>query len=381
MKKSIFEQISEKVTGGFEQVSEKVTDGILFVVKAGINEERSVKRIQKLRAKFNTLPKDHLAQILIKHAVNKTAVEGFASGVVISGCEAVDALPLPEAGQRIVATGGAIASLFSDATFTTKVQLQLVYDLAAVYGCPYDKDDEDDVWLIFKAALGLKGTEKAVGYGRVLFTEAGKKQFRKILRAGLIRKALQEKLVDFAGKKVAKVLAEKYVLRLIPIANMAIGAIINNRVTNSVGKWAKTKAKGRSSTFKNIDKLVGLSREKAILALPILFYVSTADDRLTDNESVLYAQTEKRLALSELEKIKISAIVEDDTLAILLKEELINIPNEEIKKGLFEIALTAAAINLAERDGQHDCLVELSGILGISYERKMLSERIRYLKL
>lgn len=363
-----------------DKITEQVTAVLLSIVKAGINAEKSIERIKKLREKFNTLPNDHLAHILIKRAIRFTTAEGFANGAAVTACEALVAAPVPEPGHIIAAASGTIALILSDATITTKVQMQLVFDLATVYGSSYDKDDEEDVWQIFKAALGLKGTEKVIGYGRVLFVATAKKQFRALLRTG-IRKTLQAKLFKLGGQQVAKVLAEKYVMRIIPFANMAIGAIINNRVTNSVGKWAKTKAKVRSSTFKNIDKLILISRENAILSLPILFYVSTADDKLTDNEAVLYAQSEERLSLSESEMDKIRSIEEDDNMSYFLKEKLKSISDVESKKCLFDIALTASAINLVERDSQHECLVELSDILGIPYEKKALSERIRHFKL
>lgn len=361
------------------QIHEKISNGILFVVKAGINDEKSNVRINILRTKYKTLPNDHLAQILIKNAIRITTIEGFANGGGVSGCETVLAAD-PEPFGKIAAGAGSVALVLADATFTTKVQLQLIFDLATLYGCSYDKDDEEDVWQIFKAALGTKGTEKVVGYGRFIFEETAKKQFRKLLRTG-IRKTLQNGLNKISTKQVAKLLAEKYLMRLIYLANMVIGAFLNFTVTKSVGKWAKTKAKVRTSTFKNINKLILLSRENAILSLPILFYVSTADDKLTDNEAVLYAQTEKCLSLTELEMNKVKKMVEDDDLAPSLKEELKNISNEEIKKRLFDIAITASAINLKERDSQHNCLIELSGIFGIPYERKMLTERIKDFKL
>jgi hypothetical protein len=47
-------------------------------------------------------------------------------------------------------------------------------------------------WLIFKAALGIKGTERVGGYGRFIVTEIAEKQFRAFLRDQGRRRAAQE---------------------------------------------------------------------------------------------------------------------------------------------------------------------------------------------
>lgn len=123
--------------------------------------------------------------------------------------------------------------------------MQLLLEIGEIYECPFRRDDEDDVWLIFKAALGIKGTERAGAYGRFIFTEAAEKQFRHFLRNEGRRRAAQEALRRIAGKEVAQYLSEKALLGLIGVFNIAFGAWFNRWVTRNVGKWAKVKAKIR----------------------------------------------------------------------------------------------------------------------------------------
>lgn len=128
---------------------------------------------------------------------------------------------------------------------TTKVQMQLLLEIGEINECPFSQDDEDDVWLIFKTALGITGTERAGAYGRFIFTEAAEKQFRQFLRNEGRRRIAQEALRRIAGKEVAKYFSEKVLLRLIGVFNVAFGAWFNRWVTRNVGKWAKI----RVSTF------------------------------------------------------------------------------------------------------------------------------------
>jgi hypothetical protein len=79
--------------------------------------------------------------------------------------------------------------------------MQLMLAMAALYDCPLDPDDEDDAYVIFKAALGLKGTERVGSYGRFIFAETARKQFRKLLRTG-VRRAVQDFVVKAAGPRI-----------------------------------------------------------------------------------------------------------------------------------------------------------------------------------
>jgi hypothetical protein len=178
---------------------------------------------------------------------------------------------------------------------------------------------------------------------------------------------------------VARFLAEKYFLRLVVVANIFIGLSFNRYVTKAVGKWAKVKAKTRSSLFQRIDGVNEKLGDSAPVVLPLVFWVGTADDRLTDNVLMLYAQTVKRFDLTEKEAEEIRRIVDRDDLYEALGSRLRAVGDPEARRLLFEIAVTTAAVDLEDKDDYHECLVDLGKVLEVDYSREDFRRMIKYL--
>lgn len=361
-------------------IRDKLHEAFLAAVRSCLNEENAAEKVAAVREKFPGMPKDALTNILTKRAVRKTMIEGAANGGVITAAEAVVAAPAPEAGQRVLAIAGIGTLLAADVAFTTKVQMQLLLEIGQLYECPFSKDDEDDVWLIFKTSLGIKGTERVGLYGRFVFTETAKKQFRSFLRSGA-RRVAQEAVKKIAGKEVAKFLSERVLMRLIPIANAAIGALFNRWVMRRVGKWAKVKAKIRASTFGSIDQIKAADRKAAMLALPIIFLVGTANGEATDNIFTLYSQSNNRLELSEEEIGEIETIFDGENFETILHDRLHSLQSTEAKVQLLNIGITAGAASFLEFDSkQHACLLRLGEALALHYSRQQLEQKIDYFR-
>lgn len=362
-------------------IKKRLQKAFLTAVRACLNENKAAQRAAGVRAKYPGMPEDVLAKILIDRAGRKTMIEGAASGGAITAAEAVIAVPAPEAGQRVLAISGIAALLAGDVAYTTKVQMQLLLEIGEVYQCPFSKDDEDDVWLIFKAALGVKGTERVGAYSRFVFTEVAQKQFRGFLRDQGRRRAAQEALRRIAGKEIAKYLSEKVLLRLIAVANAIIGAVFNRWMTRRVGKWAKVRAKIRASTFNGIEEIRGCDRRAAVLVLPVIFLTGTAHGEVTDNFVTVYAQASNRLALSATEVAEIETMSEADDLEKVLHKSFGHLDSPQARSALLKIAITAAAASALEfNNKQHACLSRLSDALGLEYSRKDLVRKVDYLR-
>lgn len=369
----------ERIRRPKEEVVRRVSETFTTVVRASMNEEKASTNAQWAREKYWGLSSDALADVLIKRAAQKTKWEGAVTGLGVTGTEALAATPLPEPTHKVVAVTGGAALLITDIAYTTRIQVQLLLEIAQVYDCPFERDDEEDIWLVFKAALGLKGTEQIGTYGRFVFAEAARKQFRKLLRTG-IRRAVQERVVKIAGPRVAKYLGEKYVLRLVPFFNAGIGYAFNNRVTKSVGKWAKVKAKVRAFAFKQVKRIGTEEPEALVWVLPIIFYVGTADDKLTENVLALYSQTNKRMPLNEEQLQWVEELIDEEELFRIFATELPKISSEKARKALYDIALTTAAVNLEPQEEHEACLSELAGCLNVKYSKSDLKDKVRCLK-
>jgi hypothetical protein len=173
----------------------------LQAIRQGLNDEKAQRSASEAKSKYPGLTRDALADVLIKRATNRTGMAGAASGATITGCETLVAVPVPEPSHKIAAASGVVASIAGDMAFSTAVQMRLLQEIGHIYGCPFDEDDEEDVWVVFQAAQGLKGVEKMGAYARFIFTETAKKQFRALLRTG-IRRGLQNQVIKVAGRKV-----------------------------------------------------------------------------------------------------------------------------------------------------------------------------------
>jgi len=357
----------------------KIEEAVFAAVQALLDADQAAERADAVRRKHPRMPKDALAHILIDRATRKTMVEGALSGAAITVAEIPLAAPVPEPGQKALAISGISALIVGDIGFTTKVQMQLLLEIGELYECPFSKDDEDDVWLIFKAALGAKGTERIGGYGRFVFDQTARKQFRRLLRTHGIRRTAQKIVQKVAGKEVAKRISEKALMRLIWAANIFLGAWFNRRATKAIGKWAKVKAKVRASFFTEIDSIKANDRASAVLALPLVFWVGTADDTLVDNTITLYAQATRRLSLTPEELEVVEKLVDREDLAEAIELRLRNVP-ELVRREFLAISVTsAAAARLEIVEAQHQALITISQALGQTYARKDLEEKIGYL--
>lgn len=367
----------ERIRRPKEEFIRRVGETFTTAVRASMDEEKASESARRTREEYRGLSNDALADILIKRAARKTAVEGAASGLGVTGLEVVAAAPVPEPTHKAAAATGGVALLLGDIAYTTRVQVQLLLEIAKVYGCPFGRDDEDDVWLVFKAAVGLKGTERVGAYGRFVFTEAARKQFRRLLRNG-IRHAVQEQVMKIAGPRVARFLGEKSVLRLVPLANAGIGYAFNGRTTRAVGRWAKVKAKVRASAFGQVKRIEAEEPEALVWVLPVIFYVGTADDRLTDNVLTLYSQTSKRMPLNEEQLRWVEELIDDEGLPRIFAKEFPKIASEQARKALYDLALTTAAVNLKPQKEHDACLSELAGYLKLEHGGSDLRDKVRY---
>lgn len=362
-----------------KQIPGRIAEVFARAVSASMNTSSAAEDVRRVRDKYPGLPTDELAQLLIKRAARKTKWEGATNGLAVTGCEALVAAPVPEPSHKLAAGAGALTLLLGDVAFATRMQMQLLLAIATLYDCPFDPDDEEDVYVVFKAALGLTGTERVGSYARFIFTETARKQLRNLLRSG-VRRAVQEAVIKVAGRRVGVYLGEKYVMRLIPVVNAAIGYWFNNAITKSVGRWAKVRAKIRSSSFRQIEQIAVTSADALVWVLPIIFHVGTAADSLTDGVLTLYSQCAKRLPLSEEQRGRVAMLIDAEDLPEILEAELPQTSSAEARKALYEIALTTAAANLNPSPQECECVGSVARWLGFASAPDDLNARVQYLK-
>ncbi|MEO7037391.1 MAG: hypothetical protein ABI548_25775 [Polyangiaceae bacterium] len=360
-------------------LARRIAELFTQVVRASMNSSSAAEEARRVSEKYSGLPTDELAQRLITRAARKTKWEGAANGLAVTGCELVALSPVPEPTHKAAAGAGAVALLLADVAFATRTQMQLLLAIAALYDCPFDPDDEEDAYVIFKAALGLKGTERVGSYGRFIFTETARKQFRKLLRTG-VRRAVQDFVVKAAGPRIGIYLSEKYVMRVLPVLNAGLGYWFNNAITKSVGRWAKVRAKIRSSAFRHAEFIAADDPEALVWVLPTIFLVGTAADHLTESVLTLYSQCAKRLPLTDEQQTRLARLLDAEDLPQILAEEMPRIRSAASRRALYDIALTTAAANLNPAPQERECIREVASWLELPYIPENLDARVRYLQ-
>ena len=357
------------------QVAEKAGDAFVSTVRTVANEKTAAAAAERARDKYRGLPPDAVAGRLVKTARRKTKWEGAANGLAVTGAEMAIGSPAAPA-----AIGAAVTLVLGDLAWTTKVQTQLAMEIAHLYGVPYDKHDDDDVYLIFKLAMGLKGTERTAAVGGLVATEAARKQFRRVMRSGGARRELQKRVIKIAGPKVGRLLGEKSLLRLIPAANSALGYYFNNKVTKEVGRWATIKARVRSGSRKQTSRLLDEGGEAPVWALPVVYWVGTAGEGdPSDNFYAHYDHTRRRLELNDETMDRVEALCDDDQLDRQFADTLPDLA-EEARLSLYDLAVLTAAMDLEVNDEQEAAVAEVAGWLGIDHDPRAVKRQIKRLK-
>jgi hypothetical protein len=169
-------------------------------------------------------------------------------------------------------------------------------------------------------------------------------------------------------------------MRLLPVLNAGLGYWFNNTITKSVGRWAKVRAKLRSSAFRQMELVAADSTETFVWILPIIFHVGTASDRLTESVLTLYSQCAKRLPLSSEQEARVAELVDAEDPSEILKEQMPRIKSAASKQALYEIALTTAAAGLEPGHAERQCIRDLATWLELTYAPESLDARVQYLK-
>jgi hypothetical protein len=187
-------------------------------------------------------------------------------------------------------------------------------------------------------------------------------------------------VIRVAGPRVGLYIGEKYVMRLIPVVNTGLGYWFNNTITKSVGRWAKVRAKIRSSTFRHAEKIAAEESDALVWILPTIFHVGTAADSLTEGVLTLYSQCAKRIPLTEEQKRRVADLIDSEELSDILKDQLPRLGSVVARQALYEIALTTAAASLNPTQQERECVKSIAEWLEVPNTPESLDARVQYLK-
>ncbi|WP_349729909.1 hypothetical protein [Peribacillus frigoritolerans] len=272
---------------------------------------------QKLDAKFFKkkyigLSNEQKAKQLVKATANYTAIAGGCAAGVVSAAEVSTVVT---AGWSLTA---AAVTLIGEISFITYLQLKLVYEISILLNAKLDREDPEDILILFWFALGINvwddisNTLLKVGPRSVEYLG------RKALRAG-IRNGIQSMVTRIGGTRLARKITERAVLKLIvPGINIPIAALVNRTFTSKLGNKAIKKFKTRGAVISVVDNLLKLDRHYSILSIPLIYYVGIIDnndkkDKKGLNEVIeMQSNTTKRIFLTDDEDDLVDNILQLD---------------------------------------------------------------------
>jgi uncharacterized protein (DUF697 family) len=187
-----------------------------------------------LREKYPGIDNAALVKRLTALAARNAAILGGIVGAAISADEIVALVTVGEMGIGLPAniTVG-LSALAAEMILLTRIQLQLVANIARCTGVPLDPDDPEDILIIFGFAVGGSASEIA--------GKAGMKMGSHLSRAvikGTIKKETLKKVQAIARKVGIKLLQRTIIKYAAPGVSIGIGATWNYLATRAIAKIA-----------------------------------------------------------------------------------------------------------------------------------------------
>ena len=359
-------KIKEAVLGKAEK---KLKEGFKFILS---NSQPNYDKIGKYKEKYAGNTNDFIALRMVEHTSKMAGLNGMGGGAAITTAELSSAINAP-AGVAITA-----ATILEDFCVTTKLQLQLMVDVVALYGCEFNLDDEEDALIILLMAIGVKKQDELFKSLEKIINEAGIKNLRKLLRYKLIRNKVQEKVAKAFGKEAAKKLAEKQLLKLVPVASIILSGELNKRAAKNVGKSAMRYGKIRSAMYKHVEDIERISSKYSNLILYTLRYITDFYEKtkVIDDFAMVWRCTTPKLHITEE---LINEVEECEDIKTKFPIILSEIDNDDIKKLIYNVAETTIATGKPNEAKKYlTVLQEMAKIMGLEYNEEHFMERLQY---
>ena len=231
--------------GGWEAL--KSGDWLLRLIQRSFKAYYTNANEGYFRAKYPKLNADQIANKLVSVASRNASLLGIVVGATISADEIVTVLTGGEGGVGLpanIAIG--VASVGAEVVLLARFQLQLVANLAKLYGVPLDPDDPEDILVIFAFAVGGSVAELAGKLG----AKVGGRLTERMVRKYVSKEVLEA--IKSLGRKIGiKILQRTIIKYAVPVASMGIGGVWNYFATKAVGKIARKHFLARMSEMES----------------------------------------------------------------------------------------------------------------------------------
>jgi hypothetical protein len=229
---------------------EKLRDGTWFrrIVAAHVKKHCATITPDHWDRKYPGLDVETRARKQVGGVARRAAATGAIASV---GASTGELLSLFTEGLAApVGVPATIISMALEAGYTALLQIDLVCDLASIYGVPFDPDDVGEVATLFGLALEIEIKERKKGDG----TDEEKPGDADVPH-GLTSKLLELKDGDLATRIGRKMLEDAVVKNIVPVLGLGIAARWNYVATRKVAAAARKYIRYRCALQHALAKL------------------------------------------------------------------------------------------------------------------------------
>ena len=184
--------------------------------------------------KYSTTNEKVISDKLTKVACKNASLLGGAVGATVSADELITLFTAAEGGLGLPANIAiAVTAVAAESVMLVRIQLQLVANLAKVYGITLDPNDPEDILTILAYAIGGSVADAAGKAGMKI----GGRLTRNLVK-GVVRKEVLKAIQDIGKKIGVKILQKTIIASAVPVVSIGIGLLWNYTSTKAVGKMA-----------------------------------------------------------------------------------------------------------------------------------------------
>ncbi|WP_437878408.1 hypothetical protein [Sorangium sp. So ce513] len=293
------------------------------------------------------------ARAVVRRACIRSALAGGATGALSTGAAAATAETHGLGG--LVAIPAAALAIGGETVLRLLLHVQMLCELADLFGLRFDPDEPADVWALLALTFGV-----------------GERPQDNDDPAGALMRSARERGSDVAKQLAARLAGESVARNVVPVLAVASSSITSWVITRRLGDTARRYLRYRRALDGALcDEALRPHVERLFEGL---WFIFTADGRLKPEETALLAAVLRRLPAS-------ARACRNDRLAddIAWIERLSDVP-EGARAPLLRALEVAAAVDKVASLRERKLLAHAAAALGLRLDERGLDRMIHELE-
>ena len=345
---------------------DKLRDGSWFlrVVVEHVKKHRAAIRAGHWDSLYPGLTPEQRAHRQILSVARKAAATGVLASI---GASTGELLSLVTEGLAApVGLPAAMLSMALEAGYSALLQIDLVCDLASIYGVPFDADDRGEVATLFGLALEVDVKKK----------EKADAQDKGEAPGGLTSRLMDLEAGVIGTRMGRKLLEDSVVKNIIPLAGVVISARWNFVATRKVAAATKY-IRYRRALTRSLShlKLAGVTDPKVVIGGAWL--LATVDGEASHEEVLALALMVDALPAEQRAALRLDEALGEDEEAWF--EALVHVP-AEMHDAILDVLYLVAACDKQVQQPEKRFLRRVGKALGRAIDDERIADICRHLQ-